>query len=98
MGLSLELSNALGYAIGLLVSYITHKVWSFKSEASLKKEFPKFITAVTVGYGINILVLLICARLLSINPYISQLISGGFYVVTSFFLLKYFTFKSVAKR
>ena len=98
IGLSAEVSNALGYAIGSIVSYIAHKVWTFKSEASLKKEFPKFLTAVTIGYGLNLLVLVICVRVLSVNPYLSQLISGGVYVVTSFFFLKYFTFNSMLKK
>lgn len=93
IGLSAEVSNVLGYAIGLVVSYIAHKIWTFKSEASHKKEFPKFLTSVVTAYGLNLLMLVICVRVLSINPYLSQLISGGVYVVTSFFFLKYFTFK-----
>lgn len=95
IGLSAEISNGLGYAIGLVVSYIAHKTWTFESKASLKREFSKFVASIVIAYGLNLLVLVICIRVLDINSYLSQLISGGVYVVTSFFLLKYFAFKPV---
>lgn len=97
VGLSAEASNAAGYAIGLAVSYMAHKIWTFKSQMSHKKEIPKFLASVGTAYGLNLLTLVICVRVLNINPYLSQLISGGVYVATSFFFLKYFTFTTGAK-
>lgn len=92
-GLSAEVSNALGYTIGVFVSYLSHKFWTFKSDQGHKKEFAKFVAVVLTAYGLNLLILVICVRLLNINPYLSQLISGSVYVIASFFFLKYFAFK-----
>jgi len=96
-GLSPEISNVSGYAIGSIFSYTTHKIWIFKSDARPQKEFSKYLTSTMGAYGLNLLTLVICVRLLDFNPYLSQFLSFGIYLVFSFLFLKYFTFKQESK-
>ncbi len=97
-GMSAELSNVLGYVFGLIVSYLSHKFLTFKSKGGAKAEFPKFLVTVFFSYGLNFLTLLFCIKVININQYLSQIISGGVYVVTSFFFLKYFAFRSAYEK
>lgn len=96
-GLSAEISNAMGYAIGSIVSYTAHKIWTFKSDECPKKEFPKYLASILVAYGLNLLTLAVCVRVLDFNPFLSQFLSGGIYVASSFLFLKHFIFKLVSK-
>lgn len=91
-GFSAEISNAFGYAIGFVVSYFGHKLWTFKSAASHKRDLPKYVFTVAIAYLLNLGALTICVRELSINAYISQFIAGAVYIVVSFALLRNFAF------
>ncbi|MEJ5299411.1 MAG: GtrA family protein [Thermodesulforhabdaceae bacterium] len=93
IGVSPETSNIIGYAVGITVSYILNKVYTFKSKAHPKKEFPKFLFSLLISYGLNLLTLILCVRTLYINMYISQVISGTVYTLSGFFLAEYFAFR-----
>jgi putative flippase GtrA len=94
IGISPEISNIIGYAIGIMVSYTLNKVYTFQSKAHPKKEFPKFVLSLLTSYGLNFLTLVLCIHILKINPYISQIISGAVYTLSGFVFLKYFAFRS----
>ncbi|MEM3886806.1 MAG: GtrA family protein [Candidatus Methanomethylicia archaeon] len=93
IGVSPEVSNIIGYAIGITVSYVLNKIYTFKSKAHPKKEFPKFIASLLAAYGLNFVTLIICVRILHINAYVSQIISGAVYTLSGFLFVKYFAFK-----
>ena len=92
-GLSPAASNISGYSIGSIFSYTTHKIWTFKSDARPQKEFPKYLISNMGAYGLNLLTLVICVRLLDFDPYLSQFLSLSVYLILSFIFLKHFTFK-----
>ncbi|WP_281530040.1 GtrA family protein [Campylobacter hominis] len=62
----------IGYTVGIIFSYVMNKIFTFKS----KKEFIKFTLAMLTAYILNFITLKICLGL-SVNPYFSQIISGG---------------------
>lgn len=92
-----EISNLLGYASGLLISYILNKKFTFKSKKIYGKEFPKFIFIMGISYIINLSVLIICFRFLNINVFASQIIAGLTYLIISYVLLKLFVFNTSKK-
>ncbi|WP_409212534.1 GtrA family protein [Desulfurella amilsii] len=94
IGTSPEISNIIGYAIGIIVSYALNKIYTFKSKAHPKKEFPKFVLSLLTSYGLNFLTLILCIHIFKINPYISQIISGAVYTLSGFVFLKYFAFRN----
>ena len=95
VGVSPEISNIVGYAVGISVSYVLNKIYTFQSKAHPKKEFPKFVLSLLASYTLNFLTLVLCIHILKINPYISQIISGAVYTLSGFVFLKYFAFRSI---
>lgn len=92
IGVSPEISNIIGYAIGICVSYVLNKIYTFKSKTHPKREFPKFVISLLLAYVLNFFTLLICIRMIHINAYMSQIISGIVYTLSSFVFAKYFAF------
>jgi len=95
LGVSPEISNIVGYAVGISVSYVLNKIYTFQSKAHPKKEFPKFVLSLLASYTLNFLTLVLCIHIFKINPYISQIISGTVYTISGFVFLKYFAFRSI---
>ncbi len=93
IGTSPEISNLIGYVIGICISYILNKLYTFKTKSHPKKEFPKFAASLFLAYCLNFLTLILCVRLLYINAYISQIISGIVYTLSGFLFAKYFAFR-----
>jgi Predicted membrane protein len=93
VGVSPEISNIVGYAVGISVSYVLNKIYTFQSKAHPKKEFPKFVLSLLASYTLNFLTLVLCIHIFKINPYISQIISGAVYTISGFVFLKYFAFR-----
>lgn len=95
-GSSPEISNLAGYAVGICISYVLNKLYTFKSKVHPKKEFPKFAASLLLAYGLNFLTLIFCVRVIHINAYVSQIISGAVYTLSGFAFARYFAF-SVGK-
>lgn len=93
IGISPELSNFIGYMVGIVVSYTLNKIYTFKSKAHPKKEFPRFILSLLAAYCLNFLTLMFCIRIIHISSYISQIISGAVYTTSGFLFVKIFAFK-----
>jgi len=83
----------VGYAVGISVSYVLNKIYTFQSKAHPKKEFPKFVLSLLASYTLNFLTLVLCIHIFKVNPYISQIISGAVYTISGFVFLKYFAFR-----
>lgn len=88
-----EISNFIGYCAGFVVSYFLNKKFNFRSKNSPIKEFPKFILSMGIAYVVNLLILLVCYRILCINKYVSQLIAGIAYILIGYSLSKYYVFR-----
>lgn len=91
LGISPEISNLSGYAVGIVFSYVMNKIFTFKSKKKSKAEFIKFILAMLLAYILNFITLKICLNL-GINPYFSQIISGGIYTITGYILSRFWVF------
>ena len=92
-GFSPEVSNLVGYVVGIFVSYILNKYFTFKQRKKSKKEFFKFTLSMLIAYSLNLLTLLICYRILNIDKYLSQIIAGVIYTLSGFILSKFYVFK-----
>lgn len=91
-GVNPEISNLICYSIGIIFSYVMNKFFTFESKNRSKKEFIKFILTMLTAYILNFITLKICLGL-SINPYFSQIISGGVYTVSGYLLSRFWVFK-----
>lgn len=92
-GFSPEVSNLVGYIVGIFVSYVLNKYFTFKKNKKSKKEFFKFALSMLIAYLLNFLTLLICYRILNIDKYLSQIIAGVIYTLSGFIFSKFYAFK-----
>jgi putative flippase GtrA len=51
------LANAIGYAVGLLISFILNSRWTFRSQGSKCTSISSFFVAFIVAYGLNLCML-----------------------------------------
>ncbi len=93
IGLMPELSNAIGYAIAFINSYVLNKKFTFESKNKHKQDFIRFAFATILAYLINLLSLVICFRVFYINEYISLIIANIIYVIVGYILHRFWTFK-----
>ena len=95
-GYSPELSNIIGYAVGICFSFVLNKIFTFQSKQASKtanlKEFAKFVSSMLIAWVLNFITLKICLKT-GINPYISQLIAGAVYTLVGYLLSKIWVFK-----
>lgn len=92
VGAELYFANFLGYAVGILFSYILNTVFTFSSKPSVSKLL-KFLACCGVCYVINLLamkmVMLSCVE----NVYFIQLTGMFFYTVSGFVINKLWVMK-----
>lgn len=94
INLTPETSNAAGYSICLIISYILNRKFTFKSKQTWRGELVKFLTVFIIAYAVNFVVLVALTRGINLHSGISQIIAGAAYVMSSYFLNKLFVFKN----
>ncbi|MDL2221591.1 GtrA family protein [Parabacteroides sp. OttesenSCG-928-N08] len=87
-------SNAIGYAAGVLNSFIWNRQWTFKSQSGWVQSAIRFGIVFAICYLLQLVVLLWLNKTLTIDPYYNQLIAMAFYTVINFIMNKFYTFKS----
>ncbi|PAF43946.1 GtrA family protein [Helicobacter sp. 11S02596-1] len=95
MGVNIELSNLLGYACGLVCSYLLNKTFTFKSKNTHAKDLTRFLIAMGIAYSINLAILSLSYRFFGINAYVAQVLAGIFYVIGGYCLNRFWAFKSL---
>jgi putative flippase GtrA len=51
------LANGIGYAVGLAISYVLNRRFTFQSRRSHRSGLPAYLAAAAISYGVNALVL-----------------------------------------
>lgn len=87
-----SLANALGYAIGVIVSFALNRVWTFGSNRSIAQELPKYLLVVAISYLLNLGLVLTAISNVAVNPYLAQLLGVGVYTIFVFFGCRRFVF------
>jgi putative flippase GtrA len=94
LGLSPEISNALGYGLGMVISYTANRVFTFGNFPSTRATMLRFAMVNGVAYLANLGMLVLLVRGLGIHEGLSQVLAGGVYVVTSFLMNKHYVFRA----
>jgi len=90
VGISATISNAIGYALGAVLSYYLNAKYTFKSTKS-RQQAIKFFTILAIAYLLNFATLTLLLNYL--NPYIAQLIAAIVYTLSSFLMAKTIAFR-----
>lgn len=93
-GVSPEVSNFIGYAFGISLSFLLNKKYTFDTSSLVaKSSFYRYLLVMSIAYCINLLFVSLSYRVLGINPYLSQVLGGFFYTIVGFIGSKYFVFR-----
>ena len=65
-------ANALGYSVGLLLSFTLNSRWTFAYRGTTVPAFAKFSLVTLVAYAANLATVLMSIRLFGINEYFAQ--------------------------
>jgi putative flippase GtrA len=88
-------ANAVGYGVGLSLSYVLNRAWTFRAPprtGSLRK----YVSVVGICYLLNLLTVLAAISLASLNPYLAQLLGMGIYTLCMFIGCRWFVFSKGA--
>jgi len=92
LALSPELSNVLGYAVGLVFSFVLSKTYTFRSAGKSHVELLRFLLVFAIAYGANFVALYVLLRVTAIHPILCQIVAGVVYVGCSYLLNSRFVF------
>jgi putative flippase GtrA len=93
-GLALQplLANVGGYAIGGGVSYVLNRRFSFGSNRPHAQALPRFIGAVAMSFGVNLLVLRLALMVPNLPVAVAQAIAIGSYMVVFYLISRFLVF------
>lgn len=89
-------ANAIGYGIGICVSFFLNSRWTFAYEGAVLPAVAKFILGTAVAYGANLLTVVVAIDYFGLNSYLAQAMGMPVYTVTAYVASRYIVFRPVA--
>jgi len=86
------LANAIGYAIGLTVSFVLNRFWTFGDTQSIGKVLPSFLLTAAISYLLNLSVVLLGTNYYGVGHYLIQFFGIGVYTIAMFLGCRWFVF------
>ncbi|MGE5522408.1 MAG: GtrA family protein [Rhodospirillaceae bacterium] len=86
-------SNVLGYAVGLVVSFVLNRGWTFRHTGDALPAALRFATVILVAYGLNLATVLWAIHVLQMDTYVSQALGIVPYTLFTFVGLRYYAFR-----
>jgi putative flippase GtrA len=93
-GVAPGVANMLGYTIGLAVSFLLNRAWTFNNKGSTRQVLPRYLLVAACSYCLNLLALFTSIHLLGINAYLGQIFGVLAYTGAMFFGCRLFVFSS----
>lgn len=87
-------ANAVGYTVGLIISFFLNRNWSFKHSGDISASIVRFSLVILLAYSTNLGVVLISIHYINLDPYIAQATGVPFYTAIGYLGSKYFVFTS----
>lgn len=94
LGLSLHMSNFIGYLLVLAHSFIWSKLWIFKSHGSnIMREFAIFTITFLVAYTMQFVTFYSLTKAIGVNEYWANLVSLIVFGASNFLINRNYTFR-----
>jgi putative flippase GtrA len=77
-------ANLLGYTVGLLLSFVLNRAWTFADQGSLPRTMLRWLALAGVSYLGNLLVVLVASRVAGVDPYLAQPLGIAAYTIMMF--------------
>lgn len=94
VGCTPEVSNTIGYIVGLINSFIWNKTWVFKThDTNVVREACSFFLVFLICFLLQFVCFTTLIHHTGVNEYLAQLVSMVIYTVFNFILNRLFSFK-----
>lgn len=87
-------ANALGYSVGILLSFALNKAWTFNSNDHVIYSFLRYLLVLAVAYIANLATVLFSNSHFGLNPYVAQALGIIPYTAIGFMGSRYFAFRT----
>lgn len=94
VGLGDVTANAIGYAVGICVSFFMNNRWTFAQDRVTVSQFVRFLAVAGCAYAVNLWVLLTARDVLHIDHRICHLLGAVAYTGVGFIGTSLFVFRS----
>ncbi len=88
-------ANALGYSLGMLVSFTLNSRWTFSYQGAHLPALAKFVLVGLASYSMNLLTVVTAIHYFGLNGYVAQALGIPPYTLTSYLANKYYTFRPI---
>jgi len=85
-------ANMLGYGVGLAVSFVLNRSWSFAHRGAVLPALVRFLGAFLLAYAINLTTVLVLIRVAEVNSYLAQAIGVVPYTLVFFAASRFLVF------
>lgn len=92
-GASAVTANVIGYGLGLGLSFMLNRLWTFEDRGPVGPRLPSYLVVVAVAYLANLAVLLATTRHAHIDAYAAQLLGVVAYAGLSFLGCHFWVFR-----
>ncbi len=86
-------ANATGFSVGLAISFILNRLWTFSSNIPVAELIPKYLLVTIIAYTLNLGMVVLASVFFSANPYLAQIPGICIYTVFMFLGCRLFVFK-----
>lgn len=86
------IANAVGYIIGLTVSFVLNRLWTFEDRSAIGHVLPRYLITAGVAYLCNLAVVVVGTLYFYADPYAIQPLGIIIYTVTMFFGCRWYVF------
>lgn len=86
-------ANATGYGVGIVVSFVLNRRFTFAHRGSALVAFLRFLMTVGIAYLLNLATVMACIRLLSVNHYVAHVVGIIPYNLSTYVLSRIFVFR-----
>ena len=92
LGLGDISANALGYGLGLLLSFFLNAKWTFVFHGNRFPAMIRFVVVIATAYGVNLAIVMTAIDEFGINSYFSQMLGIIPYTAVSYLGMRHLVF------
>jgi putative flippase GtrA len=86
-------ANASGYAVGLGLSFVLNRAWTFRHAGPKLRALVRFLLVFVVAYSFNLAALIMLLEVFHVSPYVAHALSLVPYTIVFYLGARHFAFR-----